>query len=176
MAEDKADTKSENTKGGKGRGMQIAIVAVLMAGEGVGVYLLTKALEAKPTSVLAGMSGLEAGVADGAENTELVEIELAECKPANNLLGKLVTYHLRVSALVPASEVERMQDLVKAKGARIRDRVNFVIRSADPRHLDEPGLETIKRRLKSELEQIIDEEGIIKEVLIPELLQSRSGV
>ncbi|MBI4717323.1 MAG: flagellar basal body-associated FliL family protein [Planctomycetes bacterium] len=103
-------------------------------------------------------------------------MELGECRPSNKMTGKNILFQLRVSILVGGSDQERAKKLVEAKQARIRDRINFVIRSAEPTYLNEPGLETIKRRIKHELDRVFDDNEIIREVLIPELLQSGSGL
>jgi hypothetical protein len=107
---------------------------------------------------------------------ELAEVELAESRPCNRMSGRLVNYHLRVSVLVEAGQVEQVEKMAKAKRARLLDRVNFVVRSADPKHLDEPGLQTIKRRFKQEFDRILGDDQLIKEVMIPEILQSGPGV
>lgn len=175
MAENEVGQANASRTSGKGRTTQLVIVAILMAGEGVGIFLVTKAMQPKPISVLAEPDGGEGG-STGSGAAALAEVELAQCRPTNNLLGRIVTYQLRVSVLVASADEERVKELADTKRGRIRDRVNFVIRSADPKHLDEPGLETIKRRLLDELERIFDNEGLIRDVLIPELLQSRPGV
>ena len=66
--------------------------------------------------------------------------------------------------------------MARARRARLEDAVNVVIRSADPNHLDEPELGTIKRRLKYEIDRIFGDETVIQEIVIPLLLQSRPGV
>ena len=106
----------------------------------------------------------------------MAEVEVAECRPSNKMSGKFITFHLRVSVLVAAADVEQVEKMVKAKRARLLDRINFVVRSADPRHLNEPNLETVKRRLKHEFDRIFGDEELIEAVLIPQMLQSGSGV
>jgi len=50
--------------------------------------------------------------------------------------------------------------------------VTTVIRSADPKFLQEPGLETIRRQIKFELDKVLGDDKIIVDLLIPSLLQS----
>jgi flagellar basal body-associated protein FliL len=78
--------------------------------------------------------------------------------------------------LVASADAERAKQIAEANKARINDRVNVVIRSAEPKDLNEPGLETIKRRLKHELARVMGDEQLIQEILIPEFLQSGSGL
>ena len=116
------------------------------------------------------------GDSTGMPTDSSAEVKLAECKTFNKETGKLVLFHIRVSVLVAACEADRARRLVEAKQGRVDDRVNTVIRSAEPRHLNEPGLETLKRRLKFELDRIFEDPRLVQEVLIPYLVQSGSGL
>lgn len=176
MADERMESQAGTAKQGRrGRFLPLMIVVGLMIGEGVVIFVVTRALNREPLPAVAaqGAAGGQAGVAD---HTDLAEIELAECKPTNRVTGKLISFHLRVSALVPLAEEQPIEQLIKEKRERIRDRVNFVIRSAEPSHLAEPGLETIKRRIKHEIDVLLGDDRIIRDVLIPEFLQSNSGV
>ncbi len=172
MAAEEADANAGKTSGGKGRLFGVLIVSLLMAAEGVGVFFLAKALSPDPIPVLAASEGF----ADGSNGDEFAEVELADCRPSNMMAGKFVTFHIRVSALVAAKDVEQAETLVRIKRARLEDGVNTVIRSAEPKHLSEPGLETIKRRLKHEIDQILGDDQLVKRVLIPQMLQSGPGL
>ena len=172
----------------KGRGLSIVMVAILMSAEGAGVYFATKMFAGgEPSSATAAETDSHAAPADGhGASTEhagksgitgaQAEIELTECRPNNKMTGKLITLKIRVSALVASADAERGRILVEMNKARINDRVNFVVRSAEPQDLNEPGLETIKRRIKHELAKVLGDERLLQEVLIPELLQSGSGL
>jgi hypothetical protein len=63
---------------------------------------------------------------------------------------------------------------VDARQATICDRVNTVVRRAEPKFLSEPGLETVRRQIKFELDKVFGDEDLIQEVLLPELLQSQA--
>jgi len=175
MADENPVAEASAPRRSKGRLVQVAVVAALMLGEGAAIFLVTRALQPTPAPALAA-GGPTPPAQTTASWAKWQEVELAECKPSNSQLGKLVTYQIRVSALVAAEQVEHVRELVKVKEARIHDRVNYVIRSADPRHLEEPGLETIKRRLRHELDDVFAEKELLKDILVPELLQSRPGV
>ena len=159
-----------------GQFMKLGIIALLMVGEGAGVFFLTKAIGPSPSAARA--DGETGGNAENGESgyDEMVEVDLAECRPTNRMLGKLITYQIRVTVLVAKVDQERAEELVDANESRLRDRVNYVLRSADPAHLDEPGLQTIKRRIKFEIDKLFRDERLIKAVLIPQLLQSRGSV
>ena len=176
MADNPAPVASPESRG---KALPVVIVALLMIGEGVGIYLLAKAMNSGPASAVALERENTATSRSGepvTDQAEPVEIELADCRPNNKMSGKLISFQIRISILVPAAEQERAEQLVEAKRGRLRDRTNFVIRSAELKHLNEPGLETIKRRLKHEYDRVFNDDELVREVLIPEWLQSNTGV
>ena len=160
----------------KGRMVGILVVVLLMVAEGVGVFFVARAMSPPPAPALAAKGGSGDGEKPNQGKADFAEIELAECRPSNMMTGKFVTYHIRVSALVAADDQDRAESLVRSKRARLEDRVNAVIRSAQPKHLNEPELGTIKRRLKHEFDQIFGDDLLIEKVLIPQMLQSGPGV
>ena len=180
MATDNAGPEASEKPPSKTRSKSWIVVVALMAVEGVGIFFGTKFfLNPTPSAAIAeGAESTETGASGQAElkTPELAEVELSECRPINRVTGKLISFRMRASILVTTSEVERAKALIQANKARIDDRVNFVIRSADPAHLNEPALDTIKRRIKSEMDRIVGDEKLVHEVLIPEMLPSGPGL
>lgn len=168
-------------RGFKRRLTPVLIVVALMAAEGVGVFFLARTLSPLPRSALAAGLGADGSV-DASTGTypissdALAEVELADCRPINKMSGKFLTFQMRVAALVDAREVEHLVDLARQKRARIEDVVNTVVRSAEPSHLNEPNLDSLKRRMKLELDRLFGDDNIVKAVLIPQFLQSGPGV
>lgn len=175
------------------RKKSLLIVASLMLVEGVAIFFGTRMLAgpAVATAEEAHASAEDHGAAEahghgggheggGAKNapfeSEFGEITISECRTTNRESGRLITFRMRVSVLVKAAQLEKAKSLIESNRARIDDRINFVIRSADPAFLNEPTLETIKRRLKSELDRLMCDEHLIEEVLIPEMLASAPGL
>ncbi len=182
MANENAKTEAPETTERKTRSKSWIGIVVLMAVEGAAIFFGTKFLMG-PTGPAVAEAGKsqgghgEAAHGEQASGTqEFAEVEVTECRPVNRVSGKLITFRMRVSVLVRSSDAERAKALVEGNKARINDRINLVIRSADPSHLNEPALETIKRRLKSEFELVLGDEKLIQEVLIPEMLPSGPGL
>jgi hypothetical protein len=179
-AEATAESKPVATPPKGGRLLPLVIVAVLMGLEGVGVFFLARALSGGPASAhgeetpshSAGSGGEHGTGGSAGPVDEFGEVAIADCKPSNVFAGKLITCHIRVSALVKAADLAKAQALVQARQARLDDRVNAVIRSAELKQLEEPGLDSIKRRLKHELDVIFGDDQLVQQVLIPQLLQS----
>jgi len=149
----------------------VLIIAGVMLVEGVAVFALSRFMS---PGLPEAMADEEAGKGeeDFLVDDEYGEIALASCRPTNRNGPKAATVRIRVSALVRADLVEKMKERVVLMQSRIDDRVNFVVRNADQKHLDEPGLETIKRQLEREMDLLFGDEELIIDVLVPELLQS----
>lgn len=202
MADEAAKTTGDAQPKPKKKLSPLMVIGALMAVEGVAVFFAARMFESAPASAEAaptdgsdghaaadaehgapsGEHGSNPDAAGGehgagkAPSEQFAEIELAECRPSNKLTGKLVTFHLKVSVLVSVLDKERAEAGAKARLARIQDAINVVMRSAEPAQLSEPGLDTLRRRLKREFDRIFGDETLIKHVLIPQLLQSGSGV
>ena len=170
MADD-IDVQPGNEHKGRGRMIQCLVIAALMVVEGVGVFFVANSLNADPDAAMAAEGERHGAGSAGGEPNALAEVELAECRPGNSTSGKYISFNIRVSALVASADQQRVEHLIKEKRARIQDRVNYVIRSAQIRQLSEPGFETVKRRLKHEMDQLFGDDTLIKGILIPELLQ-----
>jgi hypothetical protein len=184
------DTTSGSAPAGKpSRKKPLLIVISLMVVEAVAIFFGMKMLaDSGPATVDAvhapigayGSAGAGDHAGGGAKNapfeSEFGEIAVSECRPTNRESGRMITFRMRVSVLVKAADLEKTKSLIESNKARIDDRINFVIRSADPAFLNEPTLETIKRRLKSELDRLMGDEHLIEEVLIPEMLASAPGL
>jgi len=175
MADEAKNT--EEVKAPKsGKMMQIIIIVSLMAAEGVGVFFVARAMGPDPEWAAGAEPGDGSGSSDIDGKPEFVEIELAQCRTSNKMSGKIINFQMRVTGLVLSENEEQATELVESNHSRIFDRLNFVIRSAEMRHLNEPELQTIKRRLKTEFDRIFGDPELLQEVVIPELLQSGSGV
>ena len=175
MANEQGDAQVAASAGRSRRLWPVVIVALLMGAEGVGIFILAKAISPSPAPAVADQTGGK-GSLDADEAEGLVEIELAECRPSNRTSGKFVTFHVRVSALVSAADQERAEKMARDKRARVEDGVNTVIRRAELKHLNEPDLQTLKRHLKLAFDRIFEDDQLIKEVIIPQFLQSGPGL
>ena len=168
MAADNDGAKSDGTSR-RSWLLPALVVVVLMVAEGIGIAVLVSVVSPPPTPTQA--AELPEGEGESSHE-EFAEIELAECRPSNNLTGKIVTFHVRVSALVASADAATAEEKVRARKARIEHTVNTVIRSAEPKHLAEPQLNTLERRLKLEFDRLFGDDLLIKRVLITQLLQS----
>jgi flagellar basal body-associated protein FliL len=71
---------------------------------------------------------------------------------------------------------ERVKSAIKDHDGLIKDRVRTIIAELDPEKLggaSEPGLETLKRQIKFQLDQMLGE-GLVEEVLVPRCIPIRT--
>jgi len=177
MADDKRNREQEETPEAPPKGRRwkpIAVVAVLMLLEGVGVFVLMRLVSPEPVAAVAAEDA--ESMDDPLRLAGKVEVPLCEISAFNRKEGRLYVYNAQISALVAAKDREKLERFVKARELSIKDRVQLVFRSADPKDLNDPGLETIKRQLRIEINNLLGGKDLIEELLIPKLLQSRANL
>ena len=109
--------------------------------------------------------------ADSSAKSEkkVVEVPIVRFKPMNDRSGRRILYDIWVVASVKSEHEQRVKDTIKAREAYIQDRIRTIVAQIDPQKLGggvEPGLETLRRQVKYQLDEIIGE-GMIDEVLVP---------
>jgi flagellar basal body-associated protein FliL len=115
------------------------------------------------------------GAAVKSEKKKVIELNVLEFKAPNKQTGRLFLYDVNIYVTVKTEFKERVEAAFKDRDATIRDRVRTIISQSDPEKLGggtEPGLETLRRQVKHQLDEIIGE-GMIEEVLIPRCIPYR---
>ena len=105
-----------------------------------------------------------------------VEVEIVEFRAPNNVSGRAYLYDVAISAMVKGANKKKVEEQLKDRAGLIRDRVRTIIAQSDPAKLGggaEPGLETLKRQVKFQLDAILGT-GMIEEVLVPRCIPFRS--
>lgn len=104
------------------------------------------------------------------------ELQIVEFRAPNAQTGRTFVYDLSIYAVVKTKDLDRAKTLVAARDALIRDRVRTIVGEMDPQKLGggtEPGLETLRRQVKYQLDQILGD-GLIDEVLVPRCIPFRT--
>jgi flagellar basal body-associated protein FliL len=94
---------------------------------------------------------------------KLMDASLANAKHGAN---RLFLYNLAVVAKVGEKEKEKAKALFEEHDAEIKDRIRTIVASSSPEIMDEPGLETLRRQIKYQLDQDLGKD-VIKDLLIP---------
>ncbi len=177
MAEEPANAASDGAGQGAaaGKGKRSMLIGGILAGvmlaEGVGLYAVMKVFGAGPQQAPAaeGMFALEEG-----KDSAKPEIPIVTIKVPNRTTGKTYLYDVEVAATlnVPNGKAPEefrktvMEQLDERENA-VRDRIGFLIRSAEPQHLNEPGLVMMRRQIKAELGKVMGNETLFDEILLP---------
>ena len=152
--------------------MTALVVGGLMLLEGVGIFVAVKFMGGGPDTMHAGQGvGDES---DGGGKLSSSEVRVTDFMAINDVSGRVFVYQLSVYAEIDAEESQKIEDMIESRQNAIDDSFSKVIRGSDPKYLDEPGLETLRRQFKHELGRILGDESHIKTILFPEFKKSRA--
>jgi flagellar basal body-associated protein FliL len=177
----------EEKKGGGGGGAGAilkstpTLLGVVMLVEALVLFAGFKLFNGPPASAHAadvgeGEGGTTThGAAIKSEKKKVIELNVLDFKAPNKQTGRLFLYDVSVYVTVKTEFKERVEAAFKEREATIKDRVRTIISQSDPEKLGggtEPGLETLRRQVKHQLDDIIGE-GMIEEVLVPRCIPYR---
>ncbi len=170
MAEN--ETEAEPQGGSKKKMiLTIVVVLVVMLVEGGAVFVATKFISGGPLDAVAVEGGAEEGTPAG----ELEgEVPIAEINAPNTKSGRVFVYEIHLAGRVNETDRERVELLIEDHRLTIDDRLNNIIRAAEPQVLKEDGLETLKRQMRLEVNRILGDENLIREVLMPKMMPYRA--
>jgi flagellar basal body-associated protein FliL len=105
-----------------------------------------------------------------------VELQLVDFRAPNKTSGRTFLYDVNIVVTTKTATGDKVKDLISAHDALIKDRVRTIIATLDPEKLgggSEPGLETLRRQVKYQLDQILGD-GLIDDVLVPRCIPFRT--
>jgi hypothetical protein len=97
-------------------------------------------------------------------------------KAPNKMTGRTYLYDVKIKAIVKTEFEDRVKDSLSSNEGLIKDRIRTIIAQSDPEKLGgakEPGLETLRRQVKHQLDDIVGE-GMIDEVIVPSCIGFRA--
>jgi flagellar basal body-associated protein FliL len=110
------------------------------------------------------------------EKKKSVVMKVTEFKAPNKKNGITFLYDLKICIVTKAEYQKQIEDTIADKEPLIQDRIRTIIAQSDPEKLSggaEPGLETLRRQVKYQLDEIIGD-GMIDEVLVPRCIPFRT--
>jgi len=111
-----------------------------------------------------------------AGDKKTVEVPVMEAKALNRTNGRTFLYDVSIYVVTKSENEQRVKDTFKDSKALIEDRIATIIAESDPDKLgggSEPGLETLRRQVKYQLDRLVGE-GVIEEVLVPRCIPFRT--
>lgn len=122
----------------------------------------------------ASSGGAEAG--DKPNPKKRVELAVLDFKAPNKLTGRTFLYDVSIYLVTRDEHKEKVRQTIAEREATIKDRIRTIVAQSDPDKLgggSEPGLETLRRQVKYQLDELLGE-GLIDEVLIPRCIPYRA--
>ena len=105
-----------------------------------------------------------------------MEVEVANVRVPHVTGSRTTLYAMRVVVLVRHDKIEDVKKTFEAKKWTVTDTVSRVIRQAAESEMSEPRLETLRRKMKFELDELCGAEHAIEQVLIPECMPLSTGL
>jgi flagellar basal body-associated protein FliL len=105
-----------------------------------------------------------------------VELAVVEFRAPNKQSGHTFLYDVKIVAVVKSEVSDRVKDTLKDSESLVEDRIRTIIAQLDPEKLgggSEPGLETLRRQVKYQLDEIVGD-GMIDSVLVPRCIPFRT--
>jgi flagellar basal body-associated protein FliL len=160
-------------------GVMILEAAVLFAGFkflGGAPHTAAGAELNNPDKPAAGASAGGAASNDPNDAQRPCEVELVDFRSPNKTSGRTFLYDVSIYVVTKAVYLDKVKGIIADREALIKDRVRTIIAQSDPEKLgggSEPGLETLRRQVKYQLDEIIGD-GLIDEVLVPKCIPYRA--
>lgn len=105
-----------------------------------------------------------------------LELKVLDFRAPNKQSGRTFLYDVSIYVVTKSEFETQVTSTITDRTALITDRVRTIIAQSDPEKLgggSEPGLETLRRQVKYQLDEIVGE-GMISEVLIPRCIPFRT--
>jgi flagellar basal body-associated protein FliL len=186
-AADKGHGKEASAEGGAKKGSPLAKTPVIL-----GAVMLIEAVVliggfkfiggGRPSAAAAVEIAPEGGGKEGdgkgapADDKAPVELQLVDFRAPNKQSGRTFIYDVSMFVTTKTITQDKVKDLISSRDALIKDRIRTIIAEMDPDKLgggSEPGLETLRRQVKYQLDQIIGD-GLVDEVLVPRCIAFRT--
>lgn len=155
----------------------LVIVLGVTVVEAAGFFVASKLLGGGP-AVAYGEGETQGHVLEGEEPSPAAnsaEIPLlSKFQVPNDKRGRLYVYDFDVVLKVPGHRAEEATKLVGERQGEIADRVACIVRAADPAVLHEPELKTLRLQLQHAIGEVVHDQDMILEVLIPRCVPIRS--
>jgi flagellar basal body-associated protein FliL len=155
-----------------GKVATFGIFGGIMIVEAVAIFMCMKLMGKEPDPTLGVEHGLVTTTKPWEESHEL---PVATVRVPNSNGSRTMLYNVKVVVRVNHKDQAKVKEFLENRKNTIEDIIGRVIRSADERHLGEPGMETLKRQVRFELNSLLGDEKTIEQVLIPECMPIPTG-
>jgi flagellar basal body-associated protein FliL len=177
VANEKAQEQSAEQGDRSSKKKTLAMGGVLvgvMAVEAVVVFMLVKHFAGSPAAAEAAtpLHAIESQMAE--QKPQDVELNVVNLRAQNERSQRQITYDLDVFISVSDANKDRVNEVLQRRKATVQDRLSRVVRAAQPEEFTEPDLRTLRKQFQVELDQIMGQDGLIREVLIPSIVANEN--
>ncbi len=133
------------------------LLAVMLVQVGIGYFLLPSS--SAPDAQDSAATPLADEEAATVDKTDIVEVELGSFNSTNSKAVEGTDIHVSftLSATVSSSNQESFEEAVKKiHPARVRQAVERVTRSSSIENLNDPDLDVLKRKIKEDVNKVLD--------------------
>jgi hypothetical protein len=153
--------------------MMGGVLVGVMAVEALVVVFLVKHFAGGPaTAEAAPKHGLV--IDEGNKKPQDIELEVVNLRAQNERSQRQMIYDLEVFVSVSDANKEKLTEILQRRKATVQDRLTRAIRAAEPERFTEPDLRTLRKQFHAELIQIVGDDEMIQEVLIPSIVSSEN--
>ena len=110
------------------------------------------------------------------EKGKTSELAVLDIRATNKVSGRTLLFDVSIFVSVKSEQEEAAKKTITERKALITDRIRTIIAQSDPEKLSgglEPGLETLRRQVKYQLDEIIGDK-VIEDVLVPRCIPFRA--
>jgi flagellar basal body-associated protein FliL len=150
----------------------LGVFGGVMVVEGLAIFMLMRFFGTTPDPTL-GVEGIQVPTTQPWK--ESAELEVAKLRVQNNNASRPLLCSVTVVIRVHQADVEKVKEFLHNRKNTVEDALSRIVRSAEERHLNEPGLETLKRQFRFELGSLVNDDTVIEQVLIPECMPLPTG-
>lgn len=151
--------------------LTFGIFGGVMVVEGIAIFLGMKFFGSQPDPTL-GLEGLQPTTQAWSETQEF---DVANLRVLNRNGPRAMLYNVRIVITVHYSKKDKIEEFLNSRKSTIEDSISQVLRSAEEKYMAEPGLETLRRQLRYELNTLLKDDTLIEQVLIPEFTPLPTG-
>jgi len=172
------EPKQESTESGEApqpapkRGKMLGVFGGVMVVEGLAIFFAMRMFAPEPDPTM----GMDDQLTQATEPVLMTkELELARVRVQNTNGSRTVLYSVTANIVVATEKAEETQAFLDNHRAAINDVLSRIIRAAEEKHLNEHGLETLKRLILFELKKMTGEDTAVERVLISEFTPLPTG-
>jgi flagellar basal body-associated protein FliL len=144
----------------------------VMIVEGLAIFMAMKFFAPEPDPTM----GMDQELTQATQPALLTkELELARVRVQNRNGAKTILYSVTANIVIPSEREPKVLTFLDNHRAAINDMLSQIIRAAEEKHLNEYGLETLKRLIRFEVNKMLGDEDTIERVLISEFTPLPTG-